>query len=169
MKKNKFCITFAWAVWSSKTPITNYISTKLNLPIFNNDAIRTEVIEDLWEFNQEEYTKRRNSRLKDILDSNISFIYDASVDREWLKFKEQLMIRNYKWYIVSLDLSKDLLARLYLSKEYHESLKRIDELINDHKIFIENNSQDINLHISNEQFDNRIQIGYENILKWINK
>jgi len=44
--ENKFCLTFAGAAGSSKTPISNYLSTKLLLPVFNNDAIRTEVIED---------------------------------------------------------------------------------------------------------------------------
>jgi hypothetical protein len=33
---SKICVTFAGAVGSSKTPITNYISTKINSPIFNN-------------------------------------------------------------------------------------------------------------------------------------
>ena len=42
----KICITFAGCVGSSKTPISNYLSTKLNLPIFNNDAIRSEIIEN---------------------------------------------------------------------------------------------------------------------------
>ena len=43
MKNNKkFCITFAGAVGGSKTPIANFLSTKLNLPVFNNDAIRSQ-------------------------------------------------------------------------------------------------------------------------------
>jgi len=44
MKKEKFVILFAGAVGSSKSPIANYLSPKLNIPIFNNDAIRFEVI-----------------------------------------------------------------------------------------------------------------------------
>lgn len=64
MKNKKICITFAGAVGSSKTPISNYLSTKLNLPIFNNDAIRSEVIEDLGIFDSEEHLKRRNARLE---------------------------------------------------------------------------------------------------------
>ncbi len=43
----KKVILFAGAVGSGKTPISNYLSYKLNLPIYNNDAIRSEVIEDL--------------------------------------------------------------------------------------------------------------------------
>jgi adenylylsulfate kinase-like enzyme len=65
--KKKVCIIFAGAVGSSKTPISNYLSIKLNLPIFNNDAIRSEVIEDLGFFDSNEHIKRRNSRLEEII------------------------------------------------------------------------------------------------------
>jgi adenylylsulfate kinase-like enzyme len=71
---NKFCLTFAGVVGSSKTPITNYLSGQLNLPVLNNDAIRTEVLEDLGEFNFDEYIKRRNERAESIL-KKISRLY----------------------------------------------------------------------------------------------
>jgi cytidylate kinase len=54
MNNKKICITFAGAVGSSKTPISNYLSSRLNLPIFNNDTIRSEVIEDLGVFDNKE-------------------------------------------------------------------------------------------------------------------
>lgn len=65
----KICITFAGCVGSSKTPISNYLSTKLNLPIFNNDAIRSEIIENKGFLNIEEHKKIRDRRLKEVLDS----------------------------------------------------------------------------------------------------
>lgn len=166
--KAKFVITFAGVVGSSKSPISNYLSTKLNLPIFNNDAIRTEVLEDLKIFDSEEYTSRRNSRLKEVLESGISFICDVSVDREWSKIKEQLLANNYRWYIISLDLSKELLVKLYQVKGYNESLKIIDKLINEHNIFLEENIGDINLHLTDNDFKNRCQIGYKKTSEWIN-
>lgn len=43
MDGKKFCVTFAGAVGSSKTPVTHYLSCAFCLPILSNDAIRTEV------------------------------------------------------------------------------------------------------------------------------
>jgi hypothetical protein len=164
---NKICITFAGAVGSSKTPITNFLSTKLNLPVFNNDAIRSEVTEDLGKFDSEEHLKRRNERLMSVLEDGTSFICDLSVDREWKDFKKQLSLKGYHVFIISLDLSKDFLVRLYESKEYFESLKRIDEIINDHSVFLDNYENDIALHIQDKDFNRRCQISHEEVSKWI--
>ncbi|NCA93922.1 MAG: hypothetical protein GX765_01310 [Candidatus Moranbacteria bacterium] len=164
---HKICITFAGAIGSSKTPITNFLSTKLNLPVFNNDAIRSEVTEDLGEFDPDEHLKRRNERLMNILEDGTSFICDLSVDREWKDFKKQLSQKGYHVFIISLDLSKDFLVRLYKSKGYFESLKRIDETINDHNIFLDNHKDDILLHILDKNFERRCQISYEEINRWI--
>ena len=167
MNNKKICITFAGAVGSSKTPISNYLSTKLNLPIFNNDAIRSEVIEDLGIFDNEEYLKRRNARLEEIIINGNSFIYDVSVDREWVKFKKKLISSNYSFSIISLDLSKRLLTKLYQAKNYLESLDRIDELIQDHNNFLDKYSKDINLHITDRGFIDRIQISYDKIKEYL--
>jgi len=83
------------------------------LPIFNNDAIRSEVIEDLGVFDTEEHLKRRNLRLEEIISDGNSFICDVSIDREWKEFKEKLISSNYTFFIISLDLSKKLLIKLY--------------------------------------------------------
>ena len=164
---NKICITFAGAIGSSKTPITNFLSTKLNLPVFNNDAIRTEVTEDLGKFDSEEHLKRRNERLTNIMESGTSFICDLSVDREWKEFKKLLASNEYNTFIISLDLSKDFLIRLYESKGYYESLKRIDNVINDHDVFLINYKNDIALHIGDEDFKHRCQISYKKTGEWI--
>ena len=166
-KDNKICITFAGAIGSSKTPIANYLSTKLSLPIYNNDAIRSEVIEDLGAFDPDEYIKRRNLRLSEIAENGVSFIYDASVDREWGKFKKQLQSNGYKYFIISIDLSQDFLKKLYRTKGYLKTLKRIDELVNDHNIFLEKYSNDITVHITKDDFKQRLKKSYKKILEWI--
>lgn len=166
-KDKKFCITFAGAVGSSKTPISNYLSTKLALPVFNNDAIRSEVVEDLGVFNSDEHIKRRNLRLREIAESGISFICDASVDREWEGFKKQLQNSGYKCFIISLDLDKDFLKNLYNIKGYFESLKQIDEWINDHNIFLEKYSNDVALHITENDFKQRLEKSYEKVKEWL--
>ena len=138
MFKEKYVITFAGAVGSSKTPIAYYLSWKLNLPIFNNDSIRTEVVEEEGDFSEMEYLKRRDDRIHQIVNSGMSFIYDASVDRIWkdkkIFWRKEL---GYNVFIISLDLSKELLVKLYNAKKYNETLLRIDELIEDHHIFLD--------------------------------
>ncbi len=81
------CVTFAGCIGSSKTPIATYLSYKFGLPIFNNDALRSEIIEDFREFREDEYISRRNARCLELIESKKSFIFDASVDREWAKMQ----------------------------------------------------------------------------------
>lgn len=163
----KICITFAGCVGSSKTPISNYLSTKLNLPIFNNDAILSEIIENKGFWDVEEHRKIRDRRLKEVLDSWISFIADISIDREWIGFKEQLSKYTYKYFIISLDLSKELLIKLYQAKGYDESLKRLDTLLQDHEKFLERFSDDVGFSISDDQFLNRLELSLKNVDDWI--
>lgn len=168
-KNNKICITFAGAVGSSKTPIANYLSTKLQLPIFSNDAVRSETIEDFGSLDQTEYIKRRNQRLTEIAKNKVSFIYDASVDREWSRLKERLEAGGYKWFIISIDLSRNFLEKLYQRKKYLEPLKQIDKLINDHDVFLEKYGNDVAMHITEKDFDKRLKISYQKALHWIKK
>ena len=163
----KICITFAGCVGSSKTPISNYLSTKLNLPIFNNDAILSEIIENKGFWDIEEHRKIRDRRLKEVLDSWISFIADISIDREWASFKEHLSKYTYKYFIIRLDLSKELLIKLYQAKGYDESLKRLDTLLQDHEKFLERFSDDVGFSISDDQFLNRLELSLKNVDDWI--
>ena len=118
MKYNQpFCILFSGVIGVSKTPIAYYLSYKLNLPVFNNDAIRTEVIEDLTYFSQEAYEKRQNARLFDLIESKRNFIYDASIDRSWNSLLDRFKKSSYQTYVISLDLSKRFIERLYKNKE----------------------------------------------------
>lgn len=166
--RKKFIITFAGAVGSSKTPIAYYISWRLGIPIFNNDAIRTEVIEDVGLFNQQEYEKRRDERLNKIAEEGTSLIYDASIDREWTKWKKDVESLKYETFIISMDLSRDFLVSLYNRKKYTESLEKIDDLISDHNSFLKDFSGDVNLHISDEEFMNRLELSYTKVKEWLN-
>ncbi len=156
-----------FAVGSSKTPISNYLSIKLNLPVFNNDAIRSEVIEDLGFFDSNEHIKRRNLRLEEIIKIWNTFICDVSVDREWKKLKEILVSYDYDFFIISLNLSKDLLINLYKAKEYFNSLNKIDKIIEDHNTFLAKYLDDIKLNIIDNNFINRIQISYQAVSKYL--
>src|SRR3972149_2694511 len=101
MSQNKFLITFAGAVGSSKTPIAYYLSWKLGIPIINNDAIRTEVMEDVGFFDEEEYKKRRDSRIQELLKKSTSLIFDSSIDREWVNYEQAINAAKYKTFIIN--------------------------------------------------------------------
>jgi hypothetical protein len=167
--KNKFLITFAGAVGSSKTPIAHYLSWKLNFPIFSNDAIRTEVTEDFGLLNDAEYIKRRDNRLEEIIKSGLSFIYDASVDREWVNLKQELEVYGYQTFIISLDLSKELLTSLYKIKGYHETLVKIENFIADHENFLKQYSDVVGLHLLDNEFEDRLDISYQKVKNWISQ
>jgi hypothetical protein len=160
------CIAFAGAAGSSKTPIANYLSTSLGLPIFNNDAIRAEVTEDSGHFNAEEYNARQEQRCKALLATGQSFIYDASVDRKWPKFKDWLDNENYQCFIISLDLSHKLLLELYEAKKYTEG-HRLPALIEQHNDFIRQYGDAIGLHIDDANFANRLNIAKEHVARWL--
>lgn len=163
----KYCICFAGAVGTSKTPITHHLSMNLDLPVFNNDAIRSEVIEDKGIFDEVEHIKRRDARFEALIKTGKSFILDASVDREWNRVKNFLTEYEYKWFVISLDISKDLLSHLYKIKNYDETNKSIDKFIADHENFIIKNDTEINLHITDNTFPERLNISLESVKKWL--
>lgn len=165
--KEKFLITFAGAVGSSKTPIAYYLSWKFNLPILNNDAIRTEVLEDLGFFDEEEYRKRRDERIYEVLKIGNPVIYDASIDREWKNWKDKIADLGYETFIISLDLSKDFLSELYKLKGYHESIPRIDQLFADHEDFMKDHEDIVNVKISDDGFKERLKLSYDALNDWL--
>jgi predicted kinase len=153
----KICWLFAGPAGCSKTPTATYLSCQLNLPIFNNDAIRTEVIEDFKVFDQEEYVKRRDDRLKKIVESGISFICDASIDREYKQIKELLDQYGYQKKIISFDLSREFLKELFQAKNYTE-INSIETWLNDHNQFLADYNQEVDLHITDENFAERLNL-----------
>jgi adenylylsulfate kinase-like enzyme len=156
----KLCIIFAGAIGCSKTTVANYLSYKLNLPILNNDAIRAEVAADLKIFDQEEYVKRRDKRLNEIFKKGTSFIYDASIDREYKQFSEMMKKNGYRYKIISFDLSEVFLRGLYAVKGCRKSLARLKAVINDHDNFLKNSGLKISAHITDKNFKNRLKISY---------
>ncbi len=167
MSKQRVCITFAGVVGSSKTPIATYLSWNLGIPITSNDTVRTEVTEDLLKFDKTEYEKRRDERGKQLIASGKSFIYDASIDREWQKLQSWLAPENYSTFIISLDLSKPFLEKLYEAKQYTDSLARLDVLMSDHQNFVDAFGQCINVHITDAEFQDRLDISLNTFRNWL--
>lgn len=156
----KRCITFAGPVGTSKTPIAYYLSWNLGLPVLSNDIIRVEVEEDLGAFDQGEYERRRDERLKTLIASGKSFIYDASVDRQWPKLKDWL--GDYQAFIISLDLSQTKIEQLYKAKGYTET-QLIPQLYQQHQDFLKEHDAEVSLSIKDDDFPQRLQISLQSV------
>jgi len=167
MKQKRFCITFTGAVGTSKTPIAYYLSIKFGLPIFNNDGIRKEVMEDMGKRHSGEFKKRREKRLKELTATKQSFIFDASVDRQWLLLRKYLQKNNYSWFIISLDLSKKMIKNFYHLKNYRYALSVIDKYLDDHQKFLEQYGSEVKLHINDQDFKRRLNLSYRAVKKWL--
>lgn len=167
MPRKPFIITFAGVVGSSKTPVAMYLSAKLGLPIYQNDAVRTEVIEDLLHFDAAEHQRRRDERVADIFQRRLSFIGDASMDHEWTSIRKSLVDYGYDWFIISLDLSRGLLEKLYQAKKYHESRERLDTLLSEHEAFLQAYSEDVALHITDASFSARLEQSFAAVQTWL--
>ena len=165
----KIFISYAWATGCWKSPITNYISTKLWLPTFNTDAIRSEVTEDFLEFDVAEAKKRIKERLNLVIQQGNSFIYDASVDRTRWDLKEILIKNWYEFFIISIDLDKDMLLDFYKVKWYSESIKMIDKIYEDHERFLEQFWNDVNMHVNVENYKDRLENVYKKVSQRMNK
>jgi len=163
----KLFVSYAWAIWCWKTPITNYISTKLWLPTFNTDSIRSEVCEDFLKFDENEAQRRIKERLTSIIKGWWAFIFDASVDRKRWILKDVLIKNWYKCFIISIDLNRDALLKFYETKSYFESINMIDKVYGDHQNFLMEFSDDVNIHIDINNYKKRLDIVYRAIKKRI--
>lgn len=164
--KKPVCILFAAPVGTSKTPIANYLSWNLGLPVFSTDSIRTEVHEDTLSENldQDMFLKRKEDRLEKIISFKKSFIFDASIDRNWKELKEKLEKAGYRWLIISIDLDRNLISKLYDSKNYTETKDRLDQLMSDHQIFLDDFEKDVSLKINNQNFHERLDLSLKTVM-----
>lgn len=165
----KIFITYAWAIWCWKSPITNYISTKLWLPVFDTDAIVSEVCEDFLKKDWDEIRKRSEERLNLIINDWKSFICDCSVDRKRWKIKESLIKNQYKYFIISIDLDKETLLNFYTVKSYYESMERIDKVYEDHQNFLKEFSDDISVHVNEKNYKDRLKDVYRLVSQRVEK
>lgn len=163
----KYIVTFAGPIGSSKSPIAHYLSQKFFLPILSNDVIRTEVIEDLGIFNEKEFRKRANHRAVDLMKLNQSFIFDASVDRQWPNFKNLIDEYQYSFFIISLDISYPFLQKIHNGKGYINSESRLKTNYTQHQDFKTNFSQLISLSINDQNFSKRLSVSQQSLKNWL--
>ena len=171
MNKNPTCILFAGPLGSSKTPTAIYLSWSLGLSVFSTDAIRLEVLEDILENNLESelISERIDERLKKLISSRKNFIYDASIDRKWSNIKQSLDKNGYKYFIISFDLTSELLEKMASAKRYGSPQELVDKWYDDHQKFIEEHGSDVGLSIKDDTFPNRLESSLVAVKEWINK
>ena len=160
-----YAILFAGAVGSSKTTIADYLSQNLDLVVLNNDAIRAETTASLGKFDEEVYEKLRNHKLQSLLERNISFIYDASIDRRWLELRAKLNENNYDYFVISLNFSRPLIEKLLLARGSDSST--VDEYLLDHDNFLKQFGSEISLNLNDKDFDSRFQISLLAVKDWL--
>lgn len=166
--KRKFVILFAGPAGSSKSPIANYLSWKLNLPLFNTDIINTEMREDRLFQDQPEFERRRLERTEEVLKLRNSIILDNSIDRKYPDIFKKLNEYNYDYFIISLDIDLDFLKQIYKAKEY-KAFDVLDATFTDHKNFLKQNSDKVGLSIDNKNFANRLELSFNAVNEWISK
>jgi hypothetical protein len=165
------CILFAGPGGCSKTPVAYFLSWNLGLPIFNNDTIRTEVTEDKLEYipQDPEYLKRRNERLKLLLNKHTSFIFDASIDRDWKAITEALRKQGYDYFIISYDLSKDFLIKRGVAKNYGSYAELTETWHSDHETFLRDSGQSVGLTINDDNFNERLSVSLAAVKGFLDK
>lgn len=161
----KICVLFAGPVGCSKTPVAYYLSWNLGLPIFNNDAIRTEVHEDTLSKNLDNdlQLKIRNERLQKLIDSGKSFICDASIDRTWEKISQKLNDKGYEKFIISFDFGYDFLNKLYEAKSYEAPAELRKQWLEEHDSFLKKYGHLVDLRITEDNFSKRLEIAFKAI------
>jgi hypothetical protein len=172
MKKIKpKCILFAGMPGTGKDSIAYYLSWNLGLPMFNNDAIRLEVLEDtlkkLTEVDDNIQLKRRNIRLNRLIKSKKSFIYNASVDRRWPYLEKKLKEEKFDYFIISINISKDLYKKMAKAKNYDAAKWMTDQWRKEHDLFLAKYQDKVNLNIDNDNFKNRLNISLKAVSKFL--
>lgn len=163
--KQPFVILFAGPVGSSKTPLAHMLSTACRLPIFNNDAVRVQTSTEHQSTIDvtSEYIDTRNAQLKDLLTDQISFIYDASIDRHWNTLSSWLDEYHYTYFIISIDIS----ATLITEHKQTEQSELVAQTLADHASFLRAHAEKVNLHITDHTFQDRFTLIRNAVSDWI--
>lgn len=160
-----YAVVFAGVPGSSKTIISNYLSGKFGLPVFNNDQLRNEVKEDMLVDNINipevlaEFEKRQTQRRVEILATGRPVIFDGSVDRRWPETKKQLQDAGYDWFMIELELSREFLVKLFTSTgraKFAET--KLDNYLQHNNEFVEKYVDDITLKITDATFKDRLRV-----------
>lgn len=169
-----FAVVFAGVQGSSKTIISNYLSVKFNLPVFNNDQLRFEVKEDMMADNINrpdvlaEYERRYKERFEELLATGHPMLLDGSIDRRWEQTKSQLKKAGYAWFVIDMELSPAFLKKFFIATGRPKFLDKLPRYIEDHQKFMEKYSGEVSLQITDELFLKRLELSAKGLQEFIN-
>lgn len=162
----KKVILFAGVPGAGKTPIAYYLSWNLRLPILNNDAVRSEVIENVGRFDEEKFRSTTGERLSKVLSTSMNFIDDASIDRWYssaTSASQKFQDNGYKLLVISLDLSLKKIQELWAAKNYgftEDWPEKLNQWFDDHSHFLEHHDERRGggVHIDDDNYLSRLDI-----------
>jgi hypothetical protein len=163
---HKFVIMFSGVPGTSKSQIAHHLSWNLGLPIFSNDILRTEIYADMGHFDNDAYIKLRDNRLDQLIVSGKSFIYDASVDRQWPQAKKWLDDNVYEHFVISLNLDRVFIESLYKAKD-NIQVEMLDQWFQEHDIFLKQYPDVTNVSIDTDSFSQRLVTSLREVSDWI--
>lgn len=164
-------VFFAGPTASGKSEMAYWLSERLGLPIFSTDALRrdTKVYKNVVDINEalEDYEKGLKWRVQQLLEKKSSFIYDASVDRRWSELKKMAEDNDFGWFLIDFDLSRERLMKNRKMFDRTENDEIFDKWIDDHQKFHEQFGADAQLHITDENYQERDKLAEAAVAKFL--
>ncbi len=166
MNKSPYRILFAGPIGCGKTRIAYYLSWNLNLPIFNNDTVREELLAERGEIDASLYLSIKEQRVQKLIASKLNFIYDASVDRFWGNDDSTYKDAGYTYFLISIDYSLEKLKQIYTNKGFTD-FKQLVKTYKQHQDFLDNYGDKVGLSLKDNDFKNRLEISLHGVQKWL--
>lgn len=163
MEKPK-AILFAGPIGCSKSVVAIYLSWNLSFPIFSKDIIRNEIREDLGKLDKNKVDGIYEYRMASLIEKNANFILDTSIDRKADETLSQLT--NYDIFVISFDISKNFLMKLWEYKGYELEEKVFDRNYREHLDFLDKYNNIVDLSIGDENFAERLELSLTVANKW---
>ncbi len=165
-------IFFAGSTAAGKTEMAYYLSEQFGLPIFSTDTVRKDakVAKDVIDIHGalDEFKEARKQRIQAMLAKKQSFIYDGSVDRRWQEIKQQAEEAGFQWFLIDFDLSRGRIMKNRQMFDNIEAEELFDKWIADHQKFHETSDADAQLHITDENYQQRYQLAVDLVKKALN-
>jgi hypothetical protein len=153
-----YVILFAGVPDVGRLAAVNYISIRLNLPVFSNDALRyeTRLQNRQLQLDVPKFDTLRDERFGWVLKNHKSFIYDAGIDRRWPELKPELEKNGYSWKIISFNLSDELAQKLWREVSGNQPNEDEPNWLRQHADFVKKHGFEVDLKITDSELPHLI-------------
>lgn len=182
--KKPYAVVFSGVPGTSKSSIADYLSWNFDIGILRSDSVRFEVKEDMRVDNLsigedldfsgvnpngalEEFERRLRERRYTILALGKLIILDGSMDRKWPEVKDELHRYGYDWFMINMELSREFLVNLYTGTGRESFIPQLDGYMRDHAKFLDQYNTDIDLSITDHNFNARLKIAASGLQTYI--